>query len=101
MKVVLVQSLEHPSDMDAVLFLRLAEDQDVVQVDDNVSCYDFISQDVVHESLEVGRGVCQAKEHDHGFEQSSVRSQSCLPLITFLDPDVIIAPSDIKFGKEA
>ena len=38
-----------------VFFQMVGEDQDVIQVNNNVSCYDFISQDVVHEGLEGGR----------------------------------------------
>ena len=53
-KVVLAQSLEHPSDMDAVFFLRLAEDQDVVQVDDNEDV-GHVAEDVVHKMLECRR----------------------------------------------
>ena len=38
-----------------VFFQIVSEDQDVIQIDNNVSCYDFISQDVVHEGREGGR----------------------------------------------
>ena len=79
----------------------LGEDEDVVEVDNDVSCMYQLIKNMIHKSLECSRGVGKPKEHDHWFEESLISPESCLPLITFLDPDVIITPSDIKFGEEA
>ena len=84
-----------------MLFFCLSKDKDVVQIDDYVSFMHKFPECFVHVTLEGCRGVGETKEHDRWLEESLISSESCLPLITFLDPDVIITPSDIKFGKEA
>ncbi|PFH46802.1 hypothetical protein AMATHDRAFT_153753, partial [Amanita thiersii Skay4041] len=60
--------------------------------DDNL-----ISKDVIHHGLKCRWGVCESEEHYQWFKQSLVCSEGCLPFITILDPDVIVAPSDIHF----
>ena len=47
----------------------------------------------------VGGGVCHAKEHDHGFVESSVGDESGLPLVAFLDANVVVSPSYVKLSK--
>ena len=84
-----------------MLFFCLSKDEDVVQIDDYMSFMHKPSEGFIHVTLECGWGVGETKEHDRWFEESLISLESCLPLITFLDPDVIITPLDIKFGKEA
>ena len=84
-----------------MLFFRLSKDKDVVQIDDYMSFVHKPSECFIHVTLKGGRGVGETKEHNCWFEESLISPESCLPLITFFDPDVIISPSDIKFGKEA
>jgi len=50
--------------------------------------------------LESGRGVAQSKEHDCGFEESLVGDEGGLPLVPFLDVNIVISWSDIHFGKD-
>ena len=39
--------------------------EEIVHVDDELSFCDHVLEGVVHKSLEYGRGVTEAKEHDH------------------------------------
>ena len=58
-------------------------------VDDEPSLSDHISEGVIHESLEHGRGVTEAKEHDSRFKESFVGDEGHFPLMTILDADII------------
>jgi len=76
------------------------EDKEVVHVDDKPSFRDHISEGVVHESLEGGRGVGETKEHDSGFEEAFMGDEGGLPLVSVFDADVVVAPSNIELGED-
>jgi len=76
------------------------KDKEVVHVDDEPSFRDHISEGVVHESLESGGGVGEAKEHDGGLKKAFVGDKGCFPLVSVFDADVVVAPPDIKFGED-
>ena len=74
-------------------------DKKVIHVDDKPSfCY-HISEGNGHESLKCGRGVGHAKEHDHWFIESTVGDKGCLPLVSFLDANIVVTPSYVKLSK--
>ena len=64
-----------------------------------MSLVDQVPQNVVHHGLEGGWRVGEAKEHDRWFEESPVRPKGCLPLISLLDPDIVVTLSNIKFSE--
>ena len=35
-----------------------------------------------------------------GFEQSFVGNKGCFPLVSISDTDVVVSPSDVKFGED-
>jgi len=76
------------------------EDEEVVHIDDEPSFCDHISKGVVHESLESGGGVSEAKEHDGWFEEAFMSDEGGFPLVSVFDVDVVVAPSDIEFGED-
>ena len=41
--------------------------------------------------------VCESKVHYQWFKKSALCPESSFPLVTFLDADVIVAPSDVQF----
>ena len=55
---------------------------------------------MVHECLEGQWGVAKAKEHDCGFIEAKGGDKHCFPLIFFLNANVIISPSHIKFCEK-
>ena len=71
----------------------------VVHVDLEPMFSNHISKDVVHECLKGWWSVTEAKEHDHGFEETERGDKCCFPLILFSDTDVVITPSDIELGE--
>ena len=74
-------------------------DEDIVEIDNNLACKDHILEDIIHHLLESGRGVTKAKEHNRGLEQSTSSDKCGLPFIASLDPNIIVAPSYVKFGE--
>ena len=82
-----------------MLFLRLGEDQDVIQVDHhNTFCYEVL-EDIIHHGLEGGRTVSHSKEHYQGFEQASIGLEGHLPLISGLNANIVETPTDIQLGE--
>src|SRR6266581_6465497 len=74
--------------------------QDVVEIDDDVTCGDEVRELSVHKGLESGWRIAQPKGHDRGFEQPKRGLESGLPFIAFPYTDVIVSPSYIQLGKE-
>src|SRR5258708_3553614 len=71
-------------------------DEDVIHVANGFIAIDKGVEDVVHHCLEGGWRVAQSKEHDKQLEESSVRGEGHLPLIPFLQSDIVEAPTESK-----
>ena len=100
-EIVVLQALKNTSDCVTVLLHRSREDQNVVHVHDNDTFHDQVLEDLVHHCLESRRGVSETEEHDEGFEKAAIGTKRCLPLVTFLDPDVLITPADIDLREDS
>jgi hypothetical protein len=75
-------------------------DEDVVEVDHDVSGQDEILEDVIHHRLEGGQGVGKAKVHHWWLKEPLVSTEHGLPFVAFLDPDIVETPWDVEFRKE-
>ena len=77
-------------------------DQDVVHVDeDRAGVFQFEwTQFSVHDSLESAGGVTLSEKHHQWFKESKGHFEGCLPLITFLDVDVVIPSTNIELGEQ-
>jgi hypothetical protein len=82
-----------------MFFQVFGEDEEVVDVYTYNATADEVFKNVVHHSLEGGRAVSHAIQHYQWFEQPSVTPKGHFPFISFLDLDVLVAPSDIEFGE--
>ena len=95
------ESLEHVS---GVLMMEsyvvLSVDSHIIHVDLKPLLWKHIREDVVHESLEGGGGIAEPKEHDSGFKESHGGDESGLPLIFLLDANVVVSPTNVKFGEQ-
>jgi len=49
--------------------------------------------------LEGGWAVSKTKEHNKRFKEASFHSKHGLPLITFLDVNIVEPPSNVEFGE--
>ena len=75
--------------------------EEIVHVDNEPSFCDHITEGVIHELLECGRGVIKSKEHNGRFKKSFVHDEGSFPLVAILDVDIIISPTNIKFSEVA
>ena len=55
---------------------------------------------MVHEGLECQRSIAEAEKHDCGFIETKGSNECGLPLIFFMNANVVISPSDIELGEE-
>src|SRR5258707_14998094 len=74
-------------------------DEDVVHVADGFIAIDKGVEDVVHHCLEGGQQVAQSKEHDKQLKESLVHGEGHLPLIPFLQLDIVEAPMEVQGGE--
>ena len=81
-------------------YIILGVDSHVIHVDLKPLLRKHICEDVVHEGLEGGGGVAEPKEHDSGFKESHGGDESGLPLIFFSDVNVVVSPTNVKFGEQ-
>jgi len=98
---VLLELFQYQLCHSVMLFHRLCEDEDVVQVDTDHTFGDKVLEDVIHHSLEGGWAVSETKEHHQWFKKRSVGAEHGLPFVTFLDMDIIVPPADIELGEVA
>src|SRR5258708_2596998 len=71
-------------------------DEDVIHVANGFIAIDKGVEDVVHHCLEGGQQVAQSKEHDKRLKESSVCGEGHLPLIPFLQSDIVEAPMEVQ-----
>src|SRR5258708_9622595 len=74
-------------------------DEDVIQVANSFIAIDKGAEDVVHHHLDGGQQVAQSKEHDEWLEEAFVHGEGCLPLIPFLQSDIVEAPTEVQGGE--
>ena len=58
------------------------------------------TEDMVHEALEGGGGITQAKGHDRKLIVSLMSSKGCLGDVCLFHTYLVIARAKIKFGKK-
>src|SRR5260370_3065752 len=73
--------------------------EDVIHVADGLIAIDEGAEDVIHHCLEGGGRVAQSEEQDKGSQQSTVCGEGCLPLIPFLQSDIVETPAEVQ-GSE-
>jgi len=78
-----------------VVFQDLSEDEDV-QVDYHNSISYKILKNVIYHSLECSRTVSYVEKHHQRFKETIVSAKCSLPLILWLDVDIIEFPA---YGK--
>lgn len=98
-ELVLAQNFQHLSYNPTMFFQGLGEDENVVQIDHHLALTNEISEQIIQHSLKCGWRIGKPKEHNQGLKQSSVGPKCGFPLISFLDPDVVVTPTDVKLGE--
>jgi len=72
---------------------------EVVHVDDEPSFHKVVGEDMVHECLEGRRRVALAEKHNRRFIEPVRSSESGLPLVSLLNPNIVISPLNIEFRE--
>lgn len=95
---VLQEALKDGLDMMDVLLLGPGEDEDVIEINKDISI-EHVSEHIVHHCLEDGRGIGQAERHYEILIVSSWGVECRLPLISFSDADEVVGVAQVKFGE--
>jgi hypothetical protein len=74
--------------------------QDVVNLDLDLSSGDQVRELHIHHALEYCRRISQPKWHDHWFKESHICLEGCFVLVAFPDLDVVVPRSDVQFGEQ-
>ena len=79
--------------------------QDVVHVDDDTSAFGKEAQlkvfeYLIHHGLKGAWWICQTEEHDLWFKKAIFGLKCCILFIAGFDPDVVISPLYVEFGKD-
>ena len=97
-KSILLESLEHLSDMILVVTKIIRVDQDVVQINEN-TYVEEIGEDVIHKTLKSGGGVGKSERHNTPLKRTIASAEHGFPLVTFMDPDKMIGMPEVDFGE--
>ena len=79
--------------------IALGVDSKVVHINLEPALGDHIREYVIHEGLERRWSVAKAEEHDGGFEESERSDKCSLPLVFFVNADIVESSSDVKLGE--
>ena len=81
-----------------VLYRVTGENQDVIQVHEHKPV-EHVPKDIINQSLENCRGICESEGHHQIFEVSKGGVERRLPLISLLDADEVISISQVELGE--
>jgi hypothetical protein len=86
---------------DLSMFIKSsAPNEDIIQIDCNFSFGNQICENGVHQCLKHGGQIGESKEHDAQLKKALVSDKGYLPFIAFLNPDVVVAPMNIKLDED-
>ena len=71
----------------------------ILHIDFKPSFSDHIQEDIVYKGLERRRCIAKTEEHHCGFIKTEGSDEGCFPLIRFLDPNVVVSPSNVKLSE--
>ena len=96
----LLHALKNMESAESAYFRVIRKDENVIHVDDEPPLGDHVTERVIHEPLEGGRGAAKPKEHDSWFKESFVCDEGSLSLISIFDVDIVIFRSDVHLSED-
>jgi hypothetical protein len=99
-KIVFFETLKNFVNNFLMFIKSSAPNKNVIEIDCNFAFSNQICKDGIHQCLECGRRIGEPKEHDAWFEKTLVRDEGCLLFIAFFNPDIMVAPMNIKLGED-
>src|SRR5882724_6801094 len=85
--------------MNLMLFQRVREDEDVIEVD-HYKDISHVSEDMVHEGLKCNRSIGKSHWHDQELERAIACSEGCLPLVACCNANIIVASAEVELGVD-
>jgi hypothetical protein len=98
-ELVLLEHLENCVQVLKMLFARLGEDEDVIQVDEYKFAH-LMPEDLVHDLLERGRGVGETKAEHFELEVPNGRAESRFRHVFRWDADLVVSLCQIDGAEE-
>jgi hypothetical protein len=96
-KVSFTEVLEYTMNVATVLFKWVRENEYVIKIYDDEKV-NHVLEWVIHEVLELYRGIGRTHGHDEPLVGAIPCVESCKPLMAFSDSDVVIAIMKVNFG---
>ena len=78
----------------------MSVDAKIIHINFKPTFCDHVSKDMVHKRLECGWGIAKPKEHYSGFKESKGGDEHSLPLVCFMNADVVVSPMDVKLSEQ-
>src|SRR5882724_560151 len=85
--------------MNLMLFQRVREDEDVIEVD-HYKDISHVSEDMVHEGLKCSQSIGKSHWHDQELESTVACLEGCLPLMARCDMNIIVASAEVELGVD-
>ena len=82
-----------------MLLEGLHEDENVIQIYHHYSFGDEFFEDIIYHNLESGWAISKTEKHDKRFKEALVHLKSGLPLVAFLDVNIIESPLNVQLGE--
>ena len=71
----------------------------IIHIDFKPLFSDHVQENMVHKGLEYRRCIAKTKEHHHGFIETEGSDEGYLPLIRFLDLNVVVSPLNVELSE--
>jgi len=93
--------LIHDYARDVTVFLqRRCINEYIIHVYRNDAVSYNVSENLVHHSLKSGRAVHQTEVHYQQLEQALIGAECRLPLIAFMNANIVVAPANVKLCED-
>jgi hypothetical protein len=89
--------LEDMTNVVTMLLRRVREDEDIIEIHNDEEINHVLKQ-VIHEVLELCRGISRAHWHDEPLIGAIPHAKSCKPFMTLSDLNVVVAIVKVNFS---
>ena len=96
---MITKKLQYKIQMLEMLSSGFTIDEDIIKEDQN-EVSQVGSEYLIHQFLERGRGICEAKWHDQKFIMAIMCAESCFRDIIHMDPNLVIPRMKIQLGEK-
>ena len=98
-EMMITEKLQYKIHMLEMLSLGFTIHEDIIKEDQN-EVSQVGPKYFIHQFLECGRGICEAKWHDQKFIMAIMYAESCFRDVTLLNPNLVIPRMKIQLGEK-